>query len=55
MIGSTKSDYIVGNAENNILDGKGGNDYFVLGKGIDTILGDIGNDTLNLALSNRKE
>ncbi|MGJ0359846.1 hypothetical protein NG785_09320 [Aliarcobacter cryaerophilus] len=46
VIGSTKSDYIVGNDENNILDGKGGNDYFVLGKGIDTILGDIGNDTI---------
>ena len=46
VIGSTKSDYIVGNDENNILDGKGGNDYFVLGKGTDTILGDIGNDTI---------
>jgi Ca2+-binding RTX toxin-like protein len=46
VIGSSKNDYIVGNDENNILDGKGGNDYFLLGQGIDTILGDIGNDTV---------
>ncbi|MFA7092612.1 MAG: calcium-binding protein, partial [Arcobacteraceae bacterium] len=46
VIGSSKNDYIVGNDENNILDGKGGNDYFVLGQGIDTILGDIGTDTI---------
>ncbi|MDD4330542.1 MAG: hypothetical protein PHD79_11350, partial [Aliarcobacter sp.] len=53
VIGSTKNDYIIGNDEKNILDGKGGNDYFVLGQGEDTILGDMGTDTIAFTNTSR--
>lgn len=46
VIGSKGSDYIVGDAHDNILDGGNGNDRLIGGGGNDTLYGGAGNDQL---------
>ena len=46
--GSQFADVIVGNGADNLLEGLGGNDLFMLGAGADTVDGGVGIDTVRL-------
>jgi Ca2+-binding RTX toxin-like protein len=60
--GTESTDYITGNAGNNLIDGAGGHDEIFVSEGFDTLIGGAGNDgirfdsrsaaTLNLAAGN---
>ena len=46
VYGSQEANYLNGGAGNDILDGRGGNDYLVAGEGNDQLSGGAGNDVL---------